>query len=346
MSFPNLRGAPPVSRVPFLTRAAHPATAAPLALVPRGATRGLRHHAHLLSASLLIGSACFAAPPADSQTPAPEREAEFVNLNPSWSPDGETIVFESWRSRRGVLYIVNADGTGERQLTVGAGDNTHPHWSPDGSRIVYDSHRDGVWNLYTIRPDGTDERPLTRRGWDTASTFARHPAWSPDGKWIAFDSSRDGNNEIYVMSADGGEARRITQSPANESHPGWTPDSRVTFGMTTGDQRQTFAADPVTGLAKPLFEASTPWRTGDLSPDGRYLLFTSRDDGTLRLYVVPADGTSPPVALTPEGSTTYEWAWAPDSRRIAFYFDRDGRFDLYTVAVDGGDLRQLTTRSR
>ena len=300
----------------------------------------------MLPLTLLITSGCALIFASGAVAQSPVQEAEFTNINPSWSPDGAKLVFESWRDGRGVLYIVHADGTGERPLTRGVVNNTHPHWSPDGTRIVFDSKRDGVWNLHTIRPDGTAEHRLTHSKGDTTTEFARHPAWSPDGKWIAFDSSRDGNGEIYVIRLDGGETRRLTHTAANESHPGWTPDSRVTYSVTVDGEPRTWAADPATGAAGPLFKRSLPWQTGEISPDGRYVLFSSRDGSTPRLYVAPLDGSSPPLALTPEGSTSYEWAWSPDSRRIAFYFDRNGRFDLYTVDVDGRNLRQLTMASR
>ncbi|MEW5915521.1 MAG: hypothetical protein AB1762_03915, partial [Gemmatimonadota bacterium] len=85
----------------------------------------------------------------------------FLNINPSWSPDGRQLVFESRRHGGVVLYVINADGSGERRLTWTNAEDTHPAWSPDGSRIVFDSNRDGVWNVYSIKPDGTDERRLT-----------------------------------------------------------------------------------------------------------------------------------------------------------------------------------------
>src|SRR5215211_2922913 len=93
----------------------------------------------------------------------------FLNINPSWSPDGRQLVFQSQRQGNTTLYIINADGTGERRLTRTAyGDDTHPAWSPDGQTILFDSSRDGTWHLYTIRPDGTGEQRLTRR--DTSRT--------------------------------------------------------------------------------------------------------------------------------------------------------------------------------
>src|SRR5579862_2996866 len=79
--------------------------------------------------------------------------APFLNINPSWSPNGRQLVFESARNAgRENLYVINVDGTGERRLTFTMADDTHPVWSPDGTTIMFDSNRDGAWNLYTIRP--------------------------------------------------------------------------------------------------------------------------------------------------------------------------------------------------
>src|SRR4051812_39945173 len=76
--------------------------------------------------------------------------APFLNINPSWSPDGKQLVFQSERiAGRTNLYIIHADGMDERRLTSTGADDTHPAWSADGKTIVFDSNRDGVWNLYT-----------------------------------------------------------------------------------------------------------------------------------------------------------------------------------------------------
>jgi len=94
--------------------------------------------------------------------------APLTNVNPSWSPDGRQIVFETRRHGRAQLYVINADGTGERRLTRSLGDDTHPAWSPDGSTIVFDSIRDGTtWNesaLYSTPAARRQEDERARRG--------------------------------------------------------------------------------------------------------------------------------------------------------------------------------------
>jgi TolB protein len=78
---------------------------------------------------------------------AASQQRPFVDINPSWSPDGRFLVFESWRHGDAELYLIAADGTREQRLTWTGGSDTHPSWSPDGLEILFDSDRDGAWNL-------------------------------------------------------------------------------------------------------------------------------------------------------------------------------------------------------
>jgi Tol biopolymer transport system component len=149
--------------------------------------------------------------------------------NPAWSPDGTRIAFRSANpsppQSNGRIYVINADGTGLRQLTPDhplPGVDPHdesPSWSPDGSRLVFT--RSGT--LAFINADGSDLTLLWQCGCGS-------PAWSPDGEWLAFDMWDDNNLDVYVMRIDGTELRRLTTSPAVEARPRWSPDgSRVVF---------------------------------------------------------------------------------------------------------------------
>lgn len=172
----------------------------------------------LVPPAALLSLLLFAAPRENQQQPTPD----FLDINPSWSPDGRRLVFESRRTGTANLWIIDADGRNLRQLTPTArGEDTHPAWSPDGRTIVFDSDRDGRWTLRTIHPDGTDDRRLLDPGTDTTGEFARHPNWSPDGRRIVFDRRRDGGDtEVWVVDADGSNQRQITDTRD------WKPSSR------------------------------------------------------------------------------------------------------------------------
>jgi Tol biopolymer transport system component len=114
------------------------------------------------------------------------------NFNPAWSPDGRTIAFErrlgryqevDWCSGCGgalffEVWIMNADGSGERQLTPAGARNRAPSWSPDGRKIAFVSTRDGNQEIYVMNPDGSGQRNLTR----TRGPRETSVAWSPAQK--------------------------------------------------------------------------------------------------------------------------------------------------------------------
>ena len=151
----------------------------------------------------------------------------FDDRDPSWSPDGERIVFSSRGHGPDEIYVMDADGSNQRRLTENLFDDRDPSWSPDGEWIAFVSDRDGLFNdeIYVMDADGSNQRRLTENPADD-----RDPSWSPDGERIAFVSERDGNSEIYVMDADGKNQRRLTRNPSPDTNPSWSPDGkRIVF---------------------------------------------------------------------------------------------------------------------
>lgn len=150
---------------------------------------------------------------------------------PSWSPDGQRLVFRSTRDGNKELYVIGADGTGLTRLTTSPGTDTFPHWSPLGDRIVFASDRTGDFEIFTVRPDGSAVRQLTH-----SPGLDMHPVWSPDGKWICFASARGGlkdehpltgnpqpYGDLYLMRPDGSEVQALTDDQFEDGTPGWAP---------------------------------------------------------------------------------------------------------------------------
>lgn len=144
-----------------------------------------------------------------------------ADFDPTWSPDGTRIAFRTRRDGNDEIYVMNADGSCQVNLTRDAVSDWSPAWSPDGARIAFARFFDN--NRYTdvavMNVDGSGLQRLT-----TAS--GEYPAWSPDGNRIAFASARDGNYEIYVMNADGANQTRLTNNPAYDMSPVWSPDGK------------------------------------------------------------------------------------------------------------------------
>ena len=150
---------------------------------------------------------------------------------PRWSADGRMIAFWSTRTGPGnpiepvlgradqEIFVMNANGTGLRQVTYNTVDDGGPAWSPDGDRLVF--HRwfdpytpDEQADLMTVRVNGTGERNLTR----SPGLVDRYGIWSPDGREIVFMHDNSGlENDIYTIRPDGSHLRALTATRPTRS---------------------------------------------------------------------------------------------------------------------------------
>src|SRR5207244_7729324 len=97
------------------------------------------------------------------------------HFNPSWSPDGRRIAFESFLDGNWEIYVMDGDGKNVRNLTnaPNAADQS-PSWSPDGQWIAFQSNRSGVTDIWAMHPDGS--QPIN---WTRGAGNAQSPSWRP-----------------------------------------------------------------------------------------------------------------------------------------------------------------------
>ncbi len=146
------------------------------------------------------------------------------------SPDNRRIAY-SWYDENGVfgLWLINADGTGNRPLYKGSNDwHTEPlDWSPDGSQILavhtlsYPSQASKI--VLVAASDGS-MKVLKELGRKAPSNMC----FSPDGRFIVYDypSGSSTTSDIFVLRVDSGKVQPLIENPANDSVLGWTPDGR------------------------------------------------------------------------------------------------------------------------
>ena len=259
-----------------------------------------------------------------------------TRLPPLSGSGGGVIAFISDRDGNDELYVMNADGSGQRNLTNDPFSDTDPAWSPDGSRIAFASTRDGNLEIYVMDADGSNVRRLTDH-----PAIDVDPTWSPDGARIAFLSRRDGNVEVYVVNVDGSDLHRITVNRHDDFEIDWSPDGkRIALSSQVGKFADIYTID-VDPAPEGTIERNrlTDTQAHDAfprwSPDGSRIAFISTRDGedNWEVYVMNADG-SDQRRLTYSAGLDGIPTWSPDGTRIAFESDRDGDREIYVVNVE------------
>ena len=216
---------------------------------------------------------------------------------------------------------------------------------PSG-RIAFVSDRDGNNEIYLMNADGSGVIRCTTNG-----SAERLPSLSPDGNKIAFGSDRDGNGEIYVMDivvANGdcveGNVIRLTNDPALDDGPAWSPDgSKIAFEST----RDINTADIFiinadgTGILIKCTNRSVPTGQAEWSPDGSQIAFYSLANGN-DIFVINSDCTGIPTNLTAAPGNDQEPEWSPSGSQIAFVGGRDGSSEIYVMDAAGTNQTRCT----
>jgi Tol biopolymer transport system component len=265
------------------------------------------------------------------------------------STPGARILFEEPNGSRSDLVETDADATRYANLTPGDQtfyvSDSDGSWSPDGSQIAFTSHRDSnvSTEIYVMNVDGSNQERLTHDGPNGVQTpgaevFDSAPVWSPAGDTIAYLKSVRGAVDVWLMGPDGSGQRQVTTSGGHKELLQWSAGGRLAYAQD-GTIFTLVQGDPPIRVAAGREPA---W-----SPDGSRLAYTSQGG----LWTVDADGRNPVHVSTMPAQGP---SWSSDGERIAFAgtrsfpelaspkFGAPTRQDVFTVRVDGGDLRRLT----
>ncbi len=252
-------------------------------------------------------------------------------VQPHWSPKNDQIVFS--RPGKGIWSVPPLGGP-PRQLILPGRD---PSFSGDGERLVYERGH----QIWIARSDGSDARrvegvPEFFYGVDTL------PALSSHGEWIAFFRPEIGpHGDLWIMPAAGGKPRQLTFDTRISSRPIWTPDDRwIIYSSARGGSVTLWRVPAAGGKPEPLTTGAGEDTDPAISADGRRLIFTNaRNTWTLSMLDLSSGGKK---ELIERRHTLAFPVFSPDGSRIAFMQPAGGDPQIFTIATDGTDMRQLT----
>jgi eukaryotic-like serine/threonine-protein kinase len=273
-------------------------------------------------------------------------------FDPAWSPDGKQIAFATEEindptSRWGdsTIWVVDVGGGTPRQVIET--DAVQPSWSPSGERLVYWRNIGGQRDIYTVPVAGGEPTAVTN---DAAVDWS--PVWSPDGRYIYFSSDRGTSINLWRIAVDQSSGR-VSGTPepvtagvqASAGLPRLSSDgSKLAFRSRVASVNPVaIPFDPVAMRAgEPvLLDTQNNIRIpSGTSPDGKQLAYYSIGQQQEDLFIGPVEG--PMRRLTDDPGRDRMPMFAPDGRSLFFYSNRDGRWAIWTIGVDGGGLRKVS----
>jgi TolB protein len=257
------------------------------------------------------------------------------------------IYFVSDRAGHKEIWVMDYDGSNQRQITHQGSIALSPRVSPDGSRLAFSSLTKSGWEITMYSLDLNRLVSFPRFGGTNLS-----PAWSEDGTKIAFSSSRGGSPQIYVCDASGGNLQRMTTNKGPDVSPVWNrkTNSQLAYvsGQTGLPQIYTMEADGTNQqrMTDQGYAVSPAW-----APNGQFLSFAwvrkygPGEPGSSDVYLMDI-ASKQWVQLTHDGGRNDFPSWSPDGRHIVFQSSRAGKEEIWMMLADGTKTRQLTFTGR
>ncbi len=297
---------------------------------------------------------------------------------PQLSPDGAYVAYVVSRADfnengyNSDIWLARVDARDSVRLTNSPRRDSHPRWSPDGRKIAFISGRDGKDQVWMISPFGGEAEKIT-----DAKAGVQSFEWSPDGKRIAFLAREPETEEeerrkkekddviivekdqkmahIWIVGLDTREARQITKGNFNVNDLAWSPDGKaLAFSRTSTPKPVDFLTSDIYlisaegGEPKKLVDMAGSDSSPQWSPDGTAVAFLSKDgkaDWLANQYIclIAASGGKPRNLTRAFDESIKSFRWAADGRTIYFSAGKGVTAQLFSVAAESGEVKQITS---
>ena len=245
---------------------------------------------------------------------------------PTYSPDGQWVLFSSNRSGNLDLWEVSTKTGIPRRLTDDTADDWDPSFTPDGKNVLWSSNRSGPFEIWMANSDGSGARKVTSDGQD-----AENPTMTPDGTWIIFGSFNHEHPGIWKIHPDGTGLAPVVRGIS--PYPELSPDGRYVTCRTNDDPSHvTLRVFRFSDGTPTAFHAALEIRRGFSAtsvgrprwmPDGKSIVFVGQNDqGVYGLYVQEFD---------PDTETER-------TRRTLGEFDSDLSTESFGISPDGSRM--------
>ena len=240
----------------------------------------------------------------------------------AWTPDGQ-VVYTSKASGNMDLWMMNSNGSNQRQLTSNSRNNHHPTLTPDGRHIVFTSDRAGTPNIWRINLDGSNPRQLTSGSGETS------PQCTPDGKWVLYTLLGAGKPTVWRVSIEGGAPELLIKGYATT--PVISPDGKTVacfyrdeqpgtqiklavFNIYNIDRGQPLRTFNVAGV--PM--TASNWPPLQWSKDSRAISYVVTMGGVSNIWLQPITGEPAKQLTSFKSDRVFSFDWSRDGKQLIF----------------------------
>ncbi len=237
----------------------------------------------------------------DGYNVQPLTQLNTISLSPTWHPEGDKLLFTSYKGKRPEVYLLELRSGQIKRLIRYPGINIAPAFSPDGKDIAVTLNKRGKQGIYLVDKRGDIKKCLVEHwGINVSASF------SPDGKKIAFVSDRGGSPQIYTLGLNTGSINRLTFEGSYNTSPVWSlkGDYIAYTGIVDG-HFQIFMIEPNGNNLRQLTYDKVNHESPSFSPDGHFLAFSQQG----KIYVLRLfDGHSFPISGVLDMQTQPRWS--------------------------------------